>query len=197
MCTRCGGAGRSDKWAHTGFTCYDCKGARTRGIETVKLYTAEKLAKLTAAKAKADAKRTAIAQDKADARAAEAAAKAEGFQAANADLLRLAAGHMDNEFIADVVTRAIQRSEITDAQAAAVMAAIERIDTRKAVAAASPPVGRIGEKIETTVTVERASVFMRPAFIAPCITETVRVITIRYAVGHALLNRSPACHLPP
>ena len=26
-CTRCGGAGRSDKWCQTGYTCYECNGS--------------------------------------------------------------------------------------------------------------------------------------------------------------------------
>lgn len=191
-CGRCGGAGRSEKWRYTGLTCYDCGGSGIHGTETVKLYTAEKLAKLNTTKAKADAKRAAIAKAKADALAAEAAARADTFRAANADLLRRAAAHMDNEFIADVITRANQRSEITEAQAAAVMTTIERIETRRAVAAASRHVGRVGERIECVVTVERASGFSRPKFNAPWVHETVHVITMRDENGNCIVSMSPS-----
>jgi len=62
-CGRCGGAGYSDKWRHTGSVCYDCNGAGSRGETLAKGYTAEKLEKLNATRAKrkekAEAKRQA------------------------------------------------------------------------------------------------------------------------------------------
>lgn len=51
-CTRCGGAGGADKWKPTGWTCFQCNGACYIGTETVKLYTADKLAKLDATRDK-------------------------------------------------------------------------------------------------------------------------------------------------
>jgi len=196
-CSRCGGAGRSDKWAHTGYTCFDCggNGQSIRGDEAVKLYTAEKLAKLNAAKAKADAKRAAKAAEIAAARAAEAAAKAGAFRAEHGALLARAEAHMDNEFIADVITRAIDRSEITEAQAAAVSTAIDRIESRRALARASRHVGRVGDRLETIVTVERVTSFGRPAFNASWITETVYVVTMRDAEGNCIVSMSPRFHV--
>lgn len=78
VCGRCGGAGGADKWAHTGWTCFQCGGSGKSGTEKVKLYTADKLAKLDASSVKRHAKKEAaldvIRQAKADAERAGFAA---------------------------------------------------------------------------------------------------------------------------
>lgn len=73
-CTRCGGAGRSDKWCFTGYDCYDCGGTGRRTRPKVeKEYTPEYRAKL-------DAKEAARAQAKLEKRAAEIEQrKADGY----------------------------------------------------------------------------------------------------------------------
>lgn len=189
MCGRCGGAGRSDKWAFTGYTCFDCGGARFRGVETVKLYTAERLVKLDAAKAKADARRAAVAQAKADAYAAEVAARADAFRTKYATLIERSAPHMANSFVGDVMSRAIAACKITDAQAAAVLAAVERIERETAARAASDWVGRAGERLTLAVTVERVASFERPAFNALWTTEIVHVVTMRDRTGNAIVAK--------
>lgn len=76
-CDRCGGAGGWQGWP--GFTCYGCGGNGKGKIRTVKVYTAEKLAKLVAADEKRQAKKVSAAQ-------AEEAARqtvADAFLAAN------------------------------------------------------------------------------------------------------------------
>lgn len=53
LCSRCGGAGGSDKWKHTGWTCYRCGGNRWDPNPLIeKLYTAEQNAKLDGIAAK-------------------------------------------------------------------------------------------------------------------------------------------------
>ena len=48
-CSRCGGQGGADKWKWTGWTCHRCGGSRIDPTpEIVKLYTAEKKARLEA-----------------------------------------------------------------------------------------------------------------------------------------------------
>jgi hypothetical protein len=65
-CGRCGGAGGSEKWAHTGWTCFDCGGSgKASKITTEKLYTAERLAKLDAS---ADKRRAKAAAEQAERR---------------------------------------------------------------------------------------------------------------------------------
>lgn len=54
-CHRCGGAGGSESWRHTGWTCYQCGGSGKGAVRDDPLYTAEQLAKLNAAQAKRDA----------------------------------------------------------------------------------------------------------------------------------------------
>jgi hypothetical protein len=73
-CRRCGGLGGGEQWRYTGWTCYECNGTGHGTQATERLYTAEKLVALNATAAKRFAKKTTVAQDKAVAQAAEAAA---------------------------------------------------------------------------------------------------------------------------
>jgi hypothetical protein len=82
MCWRCGGAGGGQQWAHTGWTCYQCNGAKFTGTRDLPLYTAEKLAKLNATKAKADEKRAAKKAAEAAEKDARIASEREGYFAA-------------------------------------------------------------------------------------------------------------------
>ena len=195
-CGRCGGAGKSDRWAYTGYTCYDCGGEGTRGTELVKVYTAEKLAKLNAAKEKADAKRAAIAQAKAAKWAAEAQANRAAFLEANAELIEAAKPFMvtaegqEPGFIARVMTKAIETSFITENQIAAIKNAIAKIQETARVKAASEFVGKIGERLELAVTVERVAEFPRAKFGAPWIEEMFAIVTMRDAAGNAIVVKS-------
>jgi hypothetical protein len=76
-CSRCGGAGGSEAWRHTGWTCFQCGGSGHGAIVDAPLYTAEQLARLNAAQAKRDAAKAAV-------RAAEQAALARIIAADNA-----------------------------------------------------------------------------------------------------------------
>ncbi len=59
-CSRCGGAGGADKWALTGFTCFECGGSGLRSKPMIfKEYSPEHQAKLDAQRAKRQAKRQA------------------------------------------------------------------------------------------------------------------------------------------
>lgn len=59
-CSRCGGAGGSDKWALTGWTCFECGGSGLRSKPILfKEYTPEHEAKLKAQRAKRQAERQA------------------------------------------------------------------------------------------------------------------------------------------
>lgn len=77
-CERCGGAGGSDKWYFTGWTCYECGGNGRGKTEVVKEYTPEYEAKLAERRAKRRAKWEAehaeeIAQAEAERKAREEA----------------------------------------------------------------------------------------------------------------------------
>lgn len=195
-CGRCGGAGGADKWAYTGWTCFDCGGKGIDGTEVIKVYTAEKLAKLNATKAKADAKKAAAAAAKAAQLAAEAAARSEAFLAENAALIARARPYMvsaegrEPGFIERVMTKAIAESKITENQASAVLASIEKIEEAARKRAASGYVGKVGERIEVAVTVERVASWERPKFGASWLTEMFSIVTMRTAEGNAVISKS-------
>lgn len=190
ICGRCGGAGRAEQWAHTGYTCYDCNGKGHLGDVSVKLYTAEQIAKMDATAGKRQAKRDAANEVKAAARAREAAARADDFHAVHGALIARAKPHMENDFIRDVMTRALANNMISEKQAIAVSDAITRIETRNAMRAASRHVGKIGERLETEVTVSNVASFDRPCFNASWRQETVWIITMRDADMNAIISKS-------
>lgn len=81
-CVRCGGAGGSDKWAFTGWTCYECGGSGEGRSEIIKEYTPEYEKKLEERRRKRREKYEAehaeeIAQREAERRAKEEAAERE------------------------------------------------------------------------------------------------------------------------
>lgn len=187
-CNRCGGAGGADKWAYTGWTCFDCRGSGKGWPQHVHLYTCEELAKLNERKAKADATRAAKRQAAADKAQAEADARRADFMAVHGALIERAKPHMEDEFIADVIGKGIRYAQFSPAQADAVAKAIDRIEERARKRAASGYVGSVGERLELEVTVERVSSFQRPAFNAPWTTETVWVAGMRDSNGNALVS---------
>lgn len=205
-CSRCGGAGGADKWAHTGWTCFDCNGSGDGKIITVKLYTAEKLAKLTAiAEAKAAKRAAEYAIAQATLRA-KTQANQEAFDAEFADVMPWLAevGYADDDietrykegFLGDMLRCAIERAAWSPAQAAAVRNAYAKAIEAKRVRAASRYVGSIGLRISAEVTVEREASFPRPKAMAPWVTEEVFITTMRDDEGNALIVKSPSFRVP-
>jgi hypothetical protein len=182
-CSRCGGAGGSDKWAHTGWTCFDCGGNGRGGTEAVKLYSAEQLEKLNARKAKADAKKAAALAAKQAAVEAEIAARRAAFEAEYGALIKRAQAFAErSEFIADVIGKATDKAALTEAQAAALEAAIARIEATEAKKAASGYVGKVGERITLTVTAERMAAIGTQF-------GTMYIASMRDATGNAIVAK--------
>lgn len=154
-CVRCGGAGGSDRWAFTGWTCYRCAG---NGIdpnpETVKLYTAEQNAKLDAAALKRNAKKEAAALEKLAAEQAAAAAKQEAFAAANGDVLAWLKANAENSFAASLLDSLKWNGALSARQIEVVRERIVKDAERKAVAAGSTFVGAVKDRREFTATVQ-------------------------------------------
>lgn len=126
VCGRCGGAGRSDKWAHTGFTCYQCGGSGTMGTKVTPLYTAEKLAKLIAAQEKRHAALKAKQQAQAEQAAAErAAVAADTLLAARTDYPEAVAFleqyKGDSAFLNELQDKLFTGFDFTEKMAAAVL----------------------------------------------------------------------------
>ena len=200
-CGRCGGAGGSEAWRYTGWTCYECSGKGTTGIDRIPLYDADKLAKLNATKAKADARKAAKLAAKQAAEKAEADARRDAFLAEHGDLLawaRAAAFDADGcvvqDFLASVVWTADRFAHWSDAQAAAIAkfkASREAMDAKRA---ASRHVGAVGKRFEGLVTVERVSSYERPVFNAPWVKETVFNTTLRTEDGNVLVVKFSHFH---
>jgi hypothetical protein len=121
-----------------------------------------------------------------------------GRKAENASLIARAAPYMvhaeggEAGFIERVMEKALAESRITEAQAAAVSGAIDKIEETARRRAASGYVGKVGGRIELEVTVERVFQFERPKFGASWLTETVNIVTMRDAEGNAIVSKSPS-----
>lgn len=161
-CSRCGGAGGSDRWKHTGWTCYQCQGSGKGPVKRIPLYTLPELEKLNAAQAKAAATRAAKLAAK-QAAAAEAKREAEAARAADLEkdphFQRALQFVERSEFVADVVSGWRSR-EISEKALAAVNAACDRIEARDRELAASQAAGWVGEidgrvEVEGTVTLAK------------------------------------------
>jgi len=183
VCTHCGGAGGADRWAHTGWTCYQCGGSGFHGIDKFLLYTEDQLAKLNATAAKK-------AQVKAEAAAVEAAKRQAEIQLRRADFFAAYGSLLEkaekfaerNDFIADVLRKAHQYNTFSESQEVALRNAIERIeaeDTRKAKAQF---VGVVGERREFVVEVKNVYSFQTAFGIK-------NIVTFRDIDGNTLVSK--------
>jgi hypothetical protein len=194
-CGRCGGAGGSDKWAHTGWTCYECGGSGKGPVRMVKLYTAAQNAKLDAIKTKRLARKfaqTEVARKQAEGereiRRAEFVANYSAFlERVRPYAEARSTDRYDNispryPFIADVYSRAWANFRLTPAQANAVEAAIQKIEATEARKAASGHVGKVGERRRFTVVAER---------VARIATQfgTLYISTMRDGDGNAIVSK--------
>ena len=182
-CGRCGGLGGGEQWRHTGWTCFQCGGKGDIGTDTVKLFTAEKLAKLNATAAKRAAKKTAQAAAMQAVVAAEAEARRAEFLSAHGALLERAAVFAErNPFVADVLAKAHTKAELTENQETALIAAIARIEASDAKKAASGFIGEVGKRLELTVTAERVTSIETQFGV-------MRIATMRDAAGNAIVSK--------
>lgn len=201
-CGRCGGAGGSEKWRHSGFTCFDCGGdGKGRTVEE-RLYTAEELAKLNARVAKFHATRQAKVDAKIAAAKVEAEARSEAFRVEFADILpwlevvgmepdRYGEGRMvpRDGFLGDMLQQAQNAAFFTEKQAEALRAAKVKSEAREAAKATSQHVGQPKQRLTFTVTVEHVTYFDRPKFNASWLKETVYVVIMRDETGNVLVSK--------
>lgn len=153
-CSRCGGAGGSSKWAQTGWTCFECGGRRGE-MDTAKVYTAEKLAKLNGAQEKRDAaKREAhrIESERKEAeRLANLATNRERFDAeypgAAAELEAFAS---QDAFIGNIFKKLSEFGTLTPRQVEASLASVAELKRR----ATTQFIGEVGTRAEFTLTLQ-------------------------------------------
>jgi len=209
-CHRCSGIGRFEHWRHVeGGICFECNGTRLGRTVRQPLYTADRLAALNATQAKRRAKQAAECQAKAEAAQAAADAKRAAFEDANRDMLAwletvavqdgyFADGQpaYRDGFLGDMLMRAREHAEWTEAQSTALAASYARAVEREALRRKSRHVGTPGERIELRAVVERESSFYRQRFGFGQGDEEVFVTTLRTPAGHALVVKSPAFRAP-
>lgn len=188
-CSRCGGLGGSDRWKHTGYTCFECGGSGRGRTITIKLYTAEQNAKLDASAAK----RAAKAAAKTEAKHAEAVATANAiradFLAVHGALLDSARPYAEgNDFITDIIDKADRWASLSEGQANALRAAVDRAKAREAANAASGWVGSVGERVEASMTVVSVSLFERPSFNGFS-KETCAIVTMLDDAGNCFVTK--------
>ena len=182
-CSRCGGAGGSDKWAHTGWTCFDCGGNGRGKVVTVRLFTAEEITKFNAAQDKRNATKAAKLAAKAAEAKTEADARAADFEAVHGVLMAKAEAFAErSEFVKDVTAKARARNELTEKQAAALANTIAKIEASDRKKAASDFVGTVGERITLTVTAENVVTF-DTAF------GLLRIATMRDTAGNTIVAK--------
>ncbi len=188
-CGRCGGAGGSDSWRFTGWTCFECRGTGGRATKFALLYTAEKLAKLNATQAKREATKAAKAAAKdaefrnlADVRRAE-------FLTANPDVEFLTQYEGGNEFLKSLAGALAKWGRLTDPQLAAVRKSVERDKANAERAATAEYVGTVGERRLFTITVDRA-------IPVESIYGTKYIVLARDEAGNAIVYRGNSEAIP-
>lgn len=158
-CSRCGGHGGSEKWAYTGFTCFECGGLGYRNrTRSVTVYSPDRYAKLESARARRAAtlaaKKAQDAEALAKIRQEAHARHVAAFEEAHPGFAdRLRSYVESNEFLADLYTKLTEsRGWLTDAQVAAAETAMERVERARATRYVE---ANIGERVTLTLTVER------------------------------------------
>lgn len=149
VCGRCGGAGGSDKWLHTGWTCFDCdgKGHRDQFLKH-RLYTQAQLDKLNATKAKRDATRAAKAAAAAKVEEERRAVERQAVMAEFGPLVARMRGWGD-PFLADLIAQVEGKvKRLSDAQIAAAETKLEKLEAEKARRQAAHFIGETGQRLE-------------------------------------------------
>ena len=158
-CYRCGGQGGSPAWKHTGYVCYRCGGKRPMSFEVrdIRVFTAEKLAKLQAAAEKKRLAKLAKAKAKAERERQEFIAWAKAGGQGRGILIGriLCTGKLHTHgFIYDLAGKLRNRWTLSPKQLEAAELALDRMDERKARDEASRWVGEIKERIDFEGEVE-------------------------------------------
>lgn len=146
-CIRCGGAGGAEHWP--GFTCYRCGGQHSQRFEriTTKVWTAEGLERLYAARERAERKRQEEAEKAAQKRhmAFEAWLKGEGVDTDVVDALFAYDGR--SSFLQDLQFALEHETPLTTKQIDAARSALAQEQERKAIAARSEHLGEVGDRL--------------------------------------------------
>lgn len=185
-CPRCGGSGRYRRK----FDCMKCDGEGVL-FEQPRLYSAKEIESRERRKAK-------VAQDRQEAEEARAADRAVAYQdflLRNETMVErvLASG---DRFALDVLSSAEKWGAPTDAQWAAVVEKLDRIDREKALYGSSRPVGQVGDRMDLELTCTGRSSFMGKGY-GRGRTREVFVTEMADGDGNAFVSVSESFSLRP
>lgn len=158
-CSRCGGAGGSIKWEHTGWTCYQCSGKGVFGTDRQRLYTADKLAALNVTRDKRRAKKAAEAAERKATEDARRLRERDEVIAAHKDILarirKTAPDKLEEGFFASIIAQVeVKAKALSDRQMNAVEAALDKIDIEQQRLVTARHIGTVGERMTLTGTVD-------------------------------------------
>lgn len=152
-CHRCGGAGGSPAWAHTGWTCFRCGGSGKEGYKVVPLYTQEKLDQLNALANKRADKRAEAAFVKDWEEALEINSRWDWAKATHPQVWAwLRANEERGGFAQSLYQQVLRWGNLSEKQAGAVERIIADKARREEIASNSKHVGQIKDKIEVFLT---------------------------------------------
>lgn len=191
-CSRCGGKGGSDAWAHTGYTCYQCGGTGSGGTVVEKLYTAAENARLDEIAAKKLAKQTEKRNAELARLEAERAARRDQFKADNAEILAKVlelsrAARDDDMFWSDLYNEWTHKADpLTEKQLAMVCDRHAQLVERQAQAArqtAAGHIGTVGQRVRAKARVARVVELGMTAFYP---AKMRYLVCLETEAGHAL-----------
>jgi hypothetical protein len=165
-CYRCGGAGGSEAWRHTGWTCYQCGGTGRGAPRDLRLYTAEDNARLDAIAEKKRAKKETayIAKREADLRVQLAAfadwrkPNEPAIAALRASLPLPTLRNGARRFVEEMVEKVDRQYPLSD-RMIDVALGIAVCALAEADAPASRHIGTVGERQEITFDVDHVICF--------------------------------------
>jgi len=130
-CGRCGGAGGSDAWKFTGWTCFECGGKGTKGLEEQRLFTTDQLTKLNATQAKKLATKTAKEEVKRIAADAAFAARRADFILQHGKLIERARPFIGKSaFVADIIRKSDLSATLSERQEIALRDTVARFEAQ-------------------------------------------------------------------
>jgi hypothetical protein len=181
VCSRCGGRGGSEAWAHTGTVCYKCGGSGGKHTLVKTVYTAARVEKLIAARAAKqaakDAKKLAAAERRRLKWVADHAAEVAAFSEQHSQLiLSMQELKSKDDFLRELCSKLDQYGLLSEKQAACAQEIVSRILG----AGNSQHVGTVGERVVLTLTTKR--MIERPSFygityIFKCVDQDGNAIT--------------------
>lgn len=192
-CTRCGGAGGSDKWRHTGWTCYECNGAKHLGYQNIRLYSQTELDKL-------NARRDALREKRMSEAKTLRSQTYHAFKAAHGEQMEAARPYAEkNEFLRKMLEQYDNFEALTHYQIEAVISSVkrnaewaEKDRIRAELRQGSNWIGNEGERINIEGVVEMVAEF--PCTLWNGDKGNMVITTVRDTAGNCIVVKGSALY---